>query len=179
MSDTPKILGISMATQKNRRMLVTVTYTILVAFIAVFAVMPSWVHELGPIGYQFFVFAGALLILLPRWCWFPKLTKLTPFGQQRSAEMTRLGLTPGPRDPYDPDEREVAIRNAAYYQASPFVIYYSIGLFWAFTLLESLNRATADRVMMALVLLLLLVASSLPQAIVIWTEPDVPDEARV
>jgi len=179
MLNTPKILGISMAPQKNRRLLVTVTYTILVAFIAVFAVMPSWVRELGPLGYQFFVLAGSLFILVPRWCWFTKLTKLTPFGQQRSVEMTRLGLTPGPRDPYDPDERQVAIRNAAYYQASRFVIYYSIGLFWAFIFSDRLNRATADRVMMALLLLLLLVASSLPQAIIVWTEPDVPEEARI
>jgi hypothetical protein len=180
MPDTPTILGISMVSQKNRRLLVTVTYAILAAFIAVFAVMPTWVRELGPIGYQFFVLAGALLILLPRWCWFPMLTKLTPFGQQRSSvEITRLGLTPGPRDPYDPDEREVAIRNAAYYQASRFVIYYSFGLFWAFMILDSLNRATADRVMMALLLSLLLVASSLPQAIIIWTEPDAPEEDRI
>lgn len=179
MSNTSTILGISMAPQSNRRLLVTVTYIIVVTFIAVLAVMPSWVRELGPIGRQFFVLAGALFILVPRWCWFPKLTKLTPFGQQRSVEVTRLGLTPGPRDPYDPDEREVAIRNAAYYQASRFVIYYSIGLFWAFIFLDSLNRATASRVMMALLLLLILVASSLPQAIILWTEPDVPEEVRI
>lgn len=179
MPDTPTILGISMSPQKNRRLLVAVTYAILAAFISIFAVMPTWVRELGPIGYQFFVLAGALLILLPRWCWFPMLTRLTPFGQQRSTELTRLGLTPGPRDPLDPDERQVAIRNAAYYQASRFVIYYSIGLFFAFLSLDSLNRATADRVMMALLLSLLLVTSSLPQAIVIWTEPDAPEEDRI
>ena len=175
MFDTPKILGISMASQKNRRLLVTVTYTILVAFIAVFAVQPSWVDELGPLGNEFFTLAGTLLLLLT-WFWFPKLTKLTPFGQQHSVEMTRLGLTPGWRVPYDPDERQVAIRNAAYYQTSRFVTYYSIGLFFAFLSLDSLNRATAGRVMMALLFLLILVASSLPQAIILWTEPDAPEE---
>jgi len=178
MSNTPTILGISMAPQKNRRMLVAVTYTILVAFAAVFVIMPSWVRELGPLSRQFFVLAGMLLILAPRWFWYPKLTKLTPFGQQRSVEMTRLGLTPGPRDPCDPDERQVAIRNAAYYQASRFVIYYSIGLFWTFMFSDHLNRATADRVMTFLLLLLFLVASSLPQAIILWTEPDAPEEAK-
>jgi hypothetical protein len=176
MSNTPTILGISMAPQRNRRLLVAVTCTIVVAFIAVFAVMSSWVRELGPLGYQSFFLAGVLLILVPRWFWFPKLTKLTPFGQQRSVEMTRLGLTPGPRDPCDPDERQVAIRNAAYYQAFRVVIIYSFLLFLAPDFLHHLSDSTAQRWMRALLLLLIFIVCSLPQAIILWTEPDAPEE---
>ena len=180
MLNTPAILGISMAPQKNRRLLVAVTYTIFVAFEGILLMMPSWVHELGPLGRQFFDLAGMMLILVPRWYWFPKLTKVTPLGgRPTSVEITRLGLTPGPHDPYDPDERQVAIRNAAYYQAFRVVVIYSFLLFLAPDFLHRLNDSTAQRWMTALLLLLVFMAFSLPQAIVLWTEPDAPEEDQV
>ncbi len=150
MLNTPAILGISMAPQKNRRLLVAVTYTIFVAFEGILLMMPSWVHELGPLGRQFFDLAGMMLILVPRWYWFPKLTKVTPLGgRPTSVEITRLGLTPGPHDPYDPDEREVAIRNAAYAQAFRFIIILRIRPFRNFHVLgpsESCHRRQSDGV---------------------------------
>ncbi|MCL5005961.1 MAG: hypothetical protein M1404_05455 [Acidobacteria bacterium] len=168
-----------MAPQKNRRMLVAVTYTILVAFIAVFAVMPSWVHALGPFGRQLVVLAGVLLFLAPLQ-WLTMLTKFTPLGgRPTSVEITRLGLTPGPRDPYDPDERELAIRNAAYYQAFRVIMIYSFLLFLAPDFLHHLSDSTAQHWMKALLLLLFIIAWSLPQAIVVWTEPDAPEEDRL
>ncbi len=179
MSDTPTILGISMAPQKNRRLLVVVTYTIFVAFEGILLMMPPWVHELGPFGRQFFVLAGVGLVLTPLH-WLTVLTKVTPLGgRPTSVEITRLGLTPGPRDPYDPDEREVVIRNAAYYQAFRVVIIYSFLLFLAPDFLRHLSDSTAQHWMKALLLLLLFIVWSLPQAIILWTEPDVPEEARL
>src|SRR5579859_8031942 len=178
MSDSLTFSGISMGLRKNRRLLVTVMYAIPLACIVMILVAPSWFRQLGPLSRQSITLASILIFLAPPH-WFTKLAKFAPLGQRPvSVEITRLGLTPGPRDPYDPDERQATIRNAAHYHAFRFVIYYAGVLFLALMFSDSLERATAHRLVMALVLLLVFMVLTLPQAIILWTEPDVPEEAR-
>lgn len=195
MSNTRTILGISMAPQKNRRLLVVVTHAIPVALFAVILAGPSWVRESGPLGHVFLVFVGTVLFLLPV-DWFYQLAKIPdpqpnlipldwlfklaniPQPGPRSAEVTRLGLTPAPRDPIDLDERQVAIRNASHYHAFRFVIFYSFVVFLA-SLVGDLSAATMHRLFLALAVLQLFIALTLPRANILWTEPDMPEEDRV
>ncbi len=180
MSNTPTILGISMAPQKNRRLFVAVAYAIVGAYIAVLVIMPSWVHELGPVGRQFFGIAGVGFVLALSWYWFLNLTNVTPLGRRLvSVEITRLGLTPGPRDSYGPDEREVAIRNAAFHKAYRVVVYFSIVPVVALDQLrDHLNSSNAWRLANGLVLILFVIMWTLPQAIIVWTEPDMAEEEK-
>lgn len=172
MLDQPMMRDISIASQKKRRLLVTATYTVLVAVLAVIAVKPSFLSEIGELGRQLLVIAVGLVPIL-----FFYLAKL-PIPGGSSIEMTRLGLTPGPRDPDDLDERQVATRNAAHYQAFRFVFWYSLVLLIASVLMDDLNPATARRLMVTLTMLLFFVVWTLPQAIILWTEPDAPEEDR-
>jgi hypothetical protein len=176
MLDQPMLRDISIASQKKRRLLVTATYTVLLAFAAVIVTKPSWVGRGSVLHLLLLIIVGPLLGLVPLLFFY--LAKL-PIPGSFSGEMTRLTLRPGPRDPDDPDERQVAIRNAAHYQAFRFLIFYCSVFCVAFLFLNDLNSATVHRLMMALALLLLFVVWTLPPAIVLWTEPDIPEEARV
>ncbi len=168
-----------MGPQKNRRMLVVFMYAISLAYAVVILMAHAWVHSLGPLGRQLFVFAGAGLLLAPLH-WFTRFAKFTPLGGRPvSVEITRLGLTPGPRDPYDPDEREVGIRYAAHYKAYRVIALCSILLILVPMFADHFESATVHRLMMALSMLVVFIVWSLPQAIILWTEPDVPEEARV
>ena len=179
MSDAPAFFGISMASQRNRRMLVAVMYAVPLTCVVVILMAHAWVHSLGPLGRQVFVFAGLGLFLAPLH-WFTRLAKFTPLGGRPvSVEVTRLGLTPGPRDPYDPDEREVAIRHAAHYKAYRFIALCSMLLIFVPTFVDRLGSVTLHRLMMVLAMLVVFVVWTLPQAIILWTEPDMPEEVKV
>lgn len=177
MLNQPMIRDVSIASQKKRRLLVAATYTVAVAFAAVILIRPSWIHESGSLGRFFLLlvvapFVGVVPIL------FSYLAKL-PLPLTGSGEMTRVGLKPEPRDPDDLDECQLAIRNAAHYQAFRFVIVYSSVLFIASMFFGYLNDATAHRLIVALAMLLFFMVWSLPQAIILWTKPDAPEEDRI
>lgn len=179
MSDTSTVFGISMGPQRNRRLLVAVLYALCLASLMMGVTAPYWFRELGLLIRQLFAFA-LILPFLASLVWFTQLAKFRPLGLRPvSVEIIRLGLTPGPRDPYDPDEREVALRKAAHYQAFRFMIFYGCLLATAFIFTDHLKSATAHRLMMALFALLVQLVFTLPQAIVLWTEPDVPEEDGV
>jgi hypothetical protein len=46
-------------------------------------------------------------------------------------------------------------------------------------LISELSASTALRLLQLLALPLVMMALTLPQAVVLWTEPDVPEEARI
>ncbi|HXH48119.1 MAG TPA: hypothetical protein VNM47_01990 [Terriglobia bacterium] len=176
MLNQPTMGDISIASQKKRRLLVTATYTIVVAFAAAILIRPSWVHESGSLGRFFLLlviapFVGVVPIL------FSYLAKL-PLPLSGFGGMTRVGQTPEPRDRDDLDECQLAIRNEAHYQAFRFVIVYSCVLFVASMFLGYLNDATAHRLLVALTMLLFFMVWSLPQAIILWTKPDAPEEVQ-
>jgi len=68
-----------------------------------------------------------------------------------------------------PDERQVAVRNAAYYKAYRVVAVYLL-------LIMSVSPA-GEAALMGLTALLFVLVLTLPQAIILWTEPDIPGEA--
>ena len=181
MLRTPMILGISMATRKNRRLFVVVTYVILLVLMATIIII-------RPRGNQ--VLTAMICIILVSGVVsggvFGKLVKQTVPPEIRFGEMTSLGLARKRRDADEPDEREVAIRNAAHFRAFRALAMYSI-FYWVLIpsfsstipSFFSLNSLAAVKALQLLTLPLLAMAVTLPQAIILWTEPDVPEEARV
>ena len=109
---------------------------------------------------------------------FGKLVRPTVLGP-RGGEMTGLGLTPRRRDQDEPDERDLALRNAAHYQAFRaamvygFVLWASIPLYWR------LSGPSVVLLVLLIAMPLLTILLTLPQAIILWTEPDVPEEVRI
>ena len=175
MLRTPAFLGFSMVRRNNRRVLVAMTYAIfLVLMAAVIIILPSG-RQLNAVWMclilAYNVVSRAIL---------GRLVKDTVLPELRGDGLTSLGLSPRSRRGEDePDEREVAVRNAAYFEAYRALAVYSIAIWLASPLLFSLSASTAVRFLLLLIMPLLAMALTLPQAVVLWTEPDVPEEARV
>lgn len=175
MLRTPAFLGFSMVHQNNRRLLVATTYTTLLPLMAT-------VIMIFPAGRLINATVMCLILaynLVSR-AIFGRLVKDTVLPQLRGGEMTSLGLSPSRHHSQDePDEREVALRNTAYFKAYRALAVYSVAVWIASPLFFSLNASIAVRVLLLLTMPLLAMALTLPQAVVLWTEPDVPEEARV
>jgi len=180
MLKTPVFLGFSMVRRDNRRLLVAVAYATLLALMAtVIIILPLGGRYLG--GRRAVVWWCLLLAhgVVSR-AIFGRLAKDTVLPEIRGGEMTSLGLTPRRRRAEDePDEREVAVRNAAYFKAFRALAVYSIAMWAASPIFISLSATTAGRALLLLIMPLVAMALTLPQAVVLWTEPDVPEEARV
>lgn len=168
MLRTPVILGLSMVRRKNRRWLVAVTYAALLALILVVTVIRPWSLALNSR-----VWLLLLCAFVSRGV-FGRLVKQTLYTR-RWGETISLGLAPTPyRDDDEPDERELAVRNAAYFEAYRVLALYSFLL-----VMLTLSGSSAASVLTPVAMPLLVLALTLPQAVVLWTEPDVPEEARV
>ncbi len=166
MLRTPVILGVSMVRQKNRRWLVAVTYAALLALILLVTVIRPWSLALNSRGWLLI-----LCVLVSR-AVFGRLVKQTLYTRHWG-ETIGLGLALGQhRDADEPDERELAVRNAGYFEAYRVLALYSFLMF-------GVSGANAAFVLPPLTIPLLVMALTLPQAVVLWTEPDVPEEARV
>lgn len=66
------------------------------------------------------------------------------------------------------------MRNAAYFEAYRVLALYSFLL-----VIFALSGSSTASVLPPLAMPLLVMALSLPQAVILWTEPDVPEEARI
>ncbi|SRR6266498_819677 len=155
--------GISMVSRKNRRLLVAATYIGLALMTAGIAVIP-WTRFYVPavlfcvlvtfVGWSSTVFHSVVApTVIPR-------SKLTPLGLMRKR---RLG---------DPDERDVAVMKAAHFEAYQWVVLYAI-----FACLYFLLRGVKV-VPLVVFLPLVVFAPTLPLALILWNEDDVPEEAR-
>ena len=179
MLRSPAFLGFSMVRRNSRRRLVAVTYEILLALLAATVVYPSLRRliggrSMGPIWFLF-----AVCFVLSQYI-FGKLAKDMVLPQLRGGEMTSLGLTPQPgRSEADLDERELAVRNAAYVTAYRAVAVYSVIAWMALIYSFELSRSIALSLMLWLFIPLLTLILTLPPAVILWTEPDVPEEAKV
>jgi hypothetical protein len=179
MLRSPAFLGFSMVRRKSRRRLVVVTYAILLAFMAVMMAVSTSAPRM--IGGRFAGFMWCLLLAynVVTWSIFGRLAKDTVLPQIRGDEITSLGLTPRPRrSEYDLDERELAVRNAAYFTAYRAVAVYSILAWMVLMYSFELSTSTAFILVQWLVIPLLAMVLTLPPAVVLWREPDVPEEAR-
>jgi len=175
MLRTPAILGFSMAPRKNRRLLVATTYvTLMVLMATIILLLPSG-RQMDAI-YMCIILAYNMVSRVI----FGSLVKATVLPEMHGGELTSLGLEPRRRRSEDePDERDIAIRNSAYFEAYRALAVYSIAIWVASPLFFTLNASTAVRGLQLLIMPLLAMALTLPQAVVLWTEPDVPEEARV
>ena len=175
MLKTPVILGISTVSRKNRRWIVAFIYAIVAFLIANFAL----IH---PAENRFIFVACGIGAVISRWI-FGRLVKERVFSEISIGQMTNLDLSPGRRDRSGLDERERALSNWAHYEAFRVLAFCSFFV-WLFAYvavpeLLVLNPPIVIRVFEGISMALLVLAFTLPQAILLWTQPDVPEEVRV
>ena len=177
MIEQTSFLGMPLRTQRQRRLLVVLYYAVLFAF-ALLAVCKT---------------RGTILYLLPQTLTLGGLLGgIKIGGPVKAYEELRLPLAASDgtqtlnlsgRKPFDPhapggwsplDEREQMRRDRAHYEAYRILRWtvgiaaavYLIGLSWRFSLL------TAKAPILLWILLVYML--SLPQSVVLWTEPDEP-----
>lgn len=176
MVRTPAFLGFSMVRRNSRRRLVAVTYAILLGLVAAaIIIFPSMRYA----ARRSLAVASSMLLAycVVSQSVFGKLANDTVLPQMRGGELMSLGLTPRRRRAADDlDEREVAVRNAAYFAAYRAVAAYSIILWLAWVYSYELSATIALLLLQLLVIPLLGMVLTLPQAVILWTEPDVPEE---
>jgi hypothetical protein len=174
MLRTPAFLGFSMVRRSNRRLLVGTTYATLAALMAtIILILPSG-RQMDAI-YMCLILAYNVVSRAI----FGSLVKDTVLPEVRGGELISLGLAPRRRGEDKPDEREVGVRNAACFEAYRALAVYSIAIWVASPLFFALKTSTAVRGLQLLIMPLLAMALTLPQAVVLWSEPDVPEEAGV
>jgi len=153
-----------MVSRKSRRWLVAGTYFIL-ALVCVSIALP-WTHAYVPIVLTF--------VLLYSVGWSSRLFHSVVVGPTEPPPHLRtvLGLI-RKRRPDDPDERDIAVRNAAHYKA-----YYIIAAYSLFACLY-LVVLGMNRIPLLVFLPVGMFGPTLPQAVILWTEDDLPEEARI
>jgi hypothetical protein len=172
-----KFLGMPLKTQQQRRLLVVLYYAVLVGFAGVGLWMDkkSW----GPLVAQTFVFGG----LLGGIRMGGPVKAYAPPGFPLDRDDTVRTLNLEGRKPFDGsltwtplDEREATQRDVAHYTAYR-LLRWSFGLFVLgyFGVSGFAPVWLADKTLFLLWLFLLYVLS-LPQAVVLWTEPQGPAE---
>ncbi len=178
MVEQTKFLGMPLKTQGQRRLLVVLYYAVLVGFAAIGLWMDkkSW----GPLVAQTFVVGGLLggiRIGGPVKVYEEPILPLDMEGTVQTLNLSQ-------RKPFDAawsalDERERTQRDFAHYTAYR-ILRWSFGLFvFGYFVVTVWGAAwLADRTLFLLWLFLLYVLS-LPQAVVLWTEPQGPAEELV
>lgn len=194
MFEETTLFGISMAPRANRRALVVITYLATALAMLLSTVFALWIVGSGdhrilkPLGFMaawipFFL----VFVIIPgsgqiRGI-FGGMVPVELFRPQpKLVQLTNLGLTPPiPGENPEGDEREIGVRNRACYLAFRIISYYAFFPFLSLTML--LGNARPDRAAKFMVVAefipLLIMAFTLPQAIVLWTEPDLPEEEPV
>jgi fatty acid desaturase len=155
--------GISMVSRKNRRLLVIGTYVVLILGILSFVAIP-WTHVYVPVALAWVLIISVHLsarlfhsVVSPAASSAPKLILLGLGRKRRSG---------------DPDERDIGVRRAAEAVAYELVAVYAflVCLYAVFSFVKL--------VPLLLLLPIGVFAPTLPQAVLLWTEADVPEEAR-
>jgi len=175
MLKTPVLFGFSMVRRKNRRLLVAATYAALLVVMATLSVARSRYMKLNIL---IWILLAVVLVSRGVFGSMVKHVMLT----RRWDHTISLGLAARPqRDEEDLDERELAVRNAAYFEAYRVLALYCF-FFFPFLVssaFEPFSTSSFGRVVFPLLGMLLFgIAWTLPQAVILWTEPDVPEEAR-
>jgi hypothetical protein len=170
MIHTPAVFGLSLARQSSRRTLLAITYLVLLiatlTSVVLFPVVRGWGWVL-PFTCNF-----------AAWEFLRRMVEGAILPEWRPGQLIGLGLVRRPRSDV-PDERDVSVRNAACFQVYRVLALYSIALWIALPGLFSLSSSTALHVLEYLLVPLLAVALTLPYAVILWTEPDIPTEVPV
>jgi hypothetical protein len=168
MSKIPTIFGISMVSRDRRRWLVVLCYAALSLLILLGFAASSYSARF--ILVIFAVFLGTCIRLVI----FSRLAKDTVLPMHEAI----LGLSLNTLwHKSGPDERQVAVRNAAYYRAYRVVAVYLFLIIPVASLMVA-GKAALNEVLLGLIAVSFIVlVYTLPQAIILWTEPDIPGEA--
>jgi hypothetical protein len=173
------ILGISMTRRSRRRMLVAVVYLLLAAFV-VFGVVLRHNNNLlrpgdflGGFNLLFVIlFTGVSRVI------FGQMVDQTTFPvppQEGPGSGLPVSLLEYARKPASaPDERDLAVRNRAYFLAFRIIAAYSALLWLVYVALNSWTTQVSVNLAALLLFPLIVMAITLPQAILLWSEPDLP-----
>jgi len=173
------ILGISMTRRSRRRMLVFTVYLLLAVFVVLGVALHRDNHLLRPgdflSGFNLLfviLFTGVSRLI------FGRLIEQTTFPvppQEGPGSDRPISLFGNVRRPADPDERDMAVRNWAYFQAFRMIAVYSVLLWFAYSFLNAFWMPQVSLNIAALLLFpLIVMATTLPQAVLLWSEPDTP-----
>jgi hypothetical protein len=174
--------GISMTTQRNRRLLVIITYVGFAALVLVHALR----HHGNSADLTFFVLICVLLAgraafgyLVPVYPFSIRAASVSAVPEVKSLMHPELNerFRDDERDPEPPDEREIVVRNRAYYVAFNTVMVYTLALSIVGGFASDpqfSSRLPVAAIAPYALLPILLMATTLPQAIILWTEPDLP-----
>ena len=166
MFRTTKFVGIPMTTRRNRRVLVSITYLLLgIAVVALARVDRPFLSPGLWIVIAFAVVSrGIFGLLIPQ--------ESLPVVQKRAIESRlELAISGGHALP-KPDERDVTVRNAAYFVAFRAVTMYA---FWSW-IIGGLLLEIANRPAPILQVVMIILVFTLPQAILLWNQPDLLEE---
>jgi hypothetical protein len=171
-----KFLGISMTRRSRRRALVVSVYVLLAALIVSVALAhgrnPLLSSDFGGgINFVFVVVFTGISRL-----GFGSLVRqaTVPVRADSRNQWKYISITkPVPyTGPGDPDERELVVRNWAYYLSFRLMAAYLLPL-WAVILIVNMKaHSISVNLASALLFPLIVMALTLPQAVVLWTEPD-------
>ena len=170
-----ELLGVSLKKRSRRRALVVITFALLAGCIGLISIqsMPNAANVIGE-------FAVLVFIVVTRGIFGSivqqQLVPLQPEEAGRTILPLGLARSIPPLNPdfIEPDEYEITIRNDAYYRAYRCVAGYSfivlLVIVWFFR-----EPAPARQFLtFATVLVLIAMIFTLPQAIIIWRQPDMP-----
>jgi hypothetical protein len=173
------IMGISMTSRSRRRMLVFIVYFLL----AIFVVLGVALHRdnlllkpgdfLSGFNLLFVIlFTGVSRLI------FGSLIEQTTFPvppQEGPGDGRPISLFGSARPMGSPDERDLEVRNRAYFQSFRMIAVYSVLLWFAYSFLNAFWMPQVSLNIAALLLFpLIVMAITLPQALLLWSEPDVP-----
>jgi hypothetical protein len=166
MPKTPAIFGISMNSQKSRRWLIIVCY----AAWCILVWLPSIPSSRTARFLMGFITAWWICIAAIIY----KLAKDTLTPMQENSRPAGLGLLHNVLPAEDrSDERIIAVRNTAYYKAYRIIAICSLLIPVLLVAMSAVNKALLGMVAGSLYVLIF----TLPQAVILWTEPDIPEEA--
>jgi len=170
----PKFLGISMASGRNRRRLVVATYAFLAVVVAALVWKPWGSVLQGPVYFLSIVFAGVsngTFGVIVRQSTFPVRRNVIDPGLELDGHNPAMDLDP------EPDERDTKIRDHAYFIAFRVI---AAGMIFSFVALVIVARPdfpahslfTVARCINGLLMPFVILALTLPQAIILWQQPD-------
>lgn len=179
-----ELLGVSMVSQRNRRVLVVCVYVLFAALTLVGAVSNGR-SLFGNTGLPFVL----LVLLVTRYTFgrlVPNYTYDDEALQQVDTSMPEVyGITSEhplvmkPAAEPEPDERDVAVRNAAYYACFRALAVYIL-IAWIEIVVVTDPRfhlqAVAPTIAVYTVFSAVVLVFTLPQALILWNEPDLLGE---
>ncbi len=186
MFEETELFGISMASRRNRRALVVMTYGLTGCVIAGFLALA---HSVGSMpGHSL----GKSLLMLLVWLPIFLIQVIIPgsgtfrgiFGRfvpeqtfsLRIQAIRTLGLSRSVADEQPQvDERERLVRNAAYFVAFKVIAWYSFIFLFACVPLVNQEGELARAVLTITAIPIVVMLFTLPQAIILWTEPNLAE----